>query len=196
MSGYTGPTGPTGLGGWTFQEGSPGPTGAVGIQGPTGPPGKADFKGDKGDTGPTGVRGPLGPTGPTGPTGVVGFAPTPVNTFRYRVALPDGNNVPTRGRIRFQNNNQIQSSIIQINSITFSQDPSGNETSDASGTEISLFLDTINEYASSDKYGYLKIQSVTNFNKFNHYEAEKPVIDRLRFQFSLRCSFLFTWSGL
>ncbi|NBO72996.1 hypothetical protein EBV26_21390, partial [bacterium] len=54
-----------------------------------------------------------------------------------------------------------------MNSITFAQDPiTGNDVSDVSGTQISTFLDTINEYASRDKYGYLRIQSVTNFNKF------------------------------
>ena len=165
--GPTGPTGSTGLGGWTFQEGSPGPVGPTGIIGPTGPPGRAEFKGDIGPTGSTGGRGPLGPTGPTGPTGSVGYAPTPVNTFRYKVDLETtGTGVPNRGMIKFQNTDHITSTSIKINSVNYSQDASGHDTSSSFGTDISLFLDTINEYASSEKYGYVKIQSVTNFNKF------------------------------
>ena len=144
--GPTGPTGSTGLGGWTFQEGSPGPQGPTGPQGLQGIPGNVEYQGDTGSTGPTGTRGPLGPTGSTGGTGPVGFSPTPVNTFRYKVDFTTSP-VPARGSIKFQNSDQITSERIKINSINYSQDTLGNDTSDASGSEISLFLDTINEYA-------------------------------------------------
>ena len=166
MSGITGPTGPTGLGGWTFQEGSPGPGGPTGPQGPQGIPGSADYIGDTGPTGTAGPIGPLGHTGPTGVTGPVGYSPTPVNTFRYKVYLSTASLIPPRGSLKFENSNQITSTNIRISGIGYSQDTIGNDTSDVSGSDISLFLDTINEYASSDKYGYLKIQSVTNFNHF------------------------------
>jgi hypothetical protein len=164
--GPTGPTGVTGIGGWTFQEGSPGPEGPTGPEGPRGVPGNVEFQGDTGPTGPTGVRGPLGPTGTTGPTGSIGYVPPPVSTFRYKVNFSTISNIPNRGTIKFQNTDHITSTRIRLSSINYSQDSLGNDTSDLLGTEISLFLDTINEYASSDKYGYLKIQSVTNFNKF------------------------------
>ena len=165
-TGPTGPTGVTGSDGWTFQEGNRGPTGTTGPAGPQGVPGNVEFQGDTGPTGPTGVRGPLGPTGITGPTGNVGYSPTPVNTFRYKVDFSTTSNIPNRGTIKFQNTNHITSTRIRLSSINYSQDSLGNDTSSLLGTDISLFLDTINEYASSDKYGYVKIQSVTNFNKF------------------------------
>ena len=161
-----GPTGPTGIGGWTFQQGSPGEPGPTGPQGQQGIPGTAEYKGDKGDTGPRGFTGPTGCTGPTGPTGAVGASSTAVNTFRYRLSLPSGSQIPDPGRFRFSEDIQRQSEYIYINSRNHAQDSSGNDISDVFGNNISGFLETINEYASSDKYGYLKIQSVINYNQF------------------------------
>ena len=176
--GPTGATGPTGLGGWTFQQGSPGQPGPTGPQGVTGMDGKARYQGKKGDTGPMGRTGPTGCTGVTGPTGAVGAASTPSNTFRYKVALPSGSTVPRAGTFRYSSTTQINSTIIYINSLNFVQDASGIDISDICGNNISAFLDTINEYASSDKYGYLKIQSVTNYNKFMMFKLVNTGVTR------------------
>jgi hypothetical protein len=173
-----GPTGPTGQNGYDFQIGKQGLPGATGPVGPQGPPGKAEYKGDKGDLGPRGPTGNTGSTGPTGPTGAVGAASTSVNTFRYKITLPSGSAVPKPGQFRFSDTEQIKSTSILLNSINFVQDASGNDISDQSGNNISGFLETINEYASSDKYGYLKIQSVIDYNKFMIFKIVKAGVVR------------------
>ena len=177
-TGPNGATGPTGIGGWTFQEGSPGPAGPTGTRGPTGRDGSAVYKGDKGDTGPIGNTGPTGCTGPTGPTGAVGPASVAANTFVYKVALPSGSDTPSVGRFRFSASAQSESLLIFINSINYAQDASGRDISQTSGSNISSFLDTINVYASSDKYGYLKVQSAIDFNKFMVFKMVKTGVTR------------------
>ena len=139
-----GPTGPTGIGGWTFQQGSPGEPGPTGPQGQRGIPGTAEYKGDKGDIGPQGFTGPTGCTGPTGPTGAVGASSTAVNTFRYRLSLPSGSQIPNPGRFRFSEDIQRLSNQLYINSRNYAQDALGNDISDVSGNNIAVFLETIN----------------------------------------------------
>ena len=154
-TGSTGSTGSTGFNGWSLNEGMPGLPGPTGPQGIQGIPGKAEYKGDKGDTGPQGRTGPTGCTGVTGPTGAVGNSSTAMNVFRYKLIESSGSATPSIGKFRFSSSDMPNSQYIYLNSKTFAQDASGNDITDGSGANISRFLDTINEYASSDKYGYL-----------------------------------------
>ena len=172
IDGSTGPTGPTGYNGWSLNEGMPGLPGPTGPQGIQGIAGEAAFQGLKGDTGPRGTTGPTGCTGPTGPTGAVGKSSTAMNVFRYNLIL-SGSAEPPIGTFRFSDSNMKISEFIYLSSKTFAQDASGNDITDGSGADISVFLDTINEYASSDKYGYIKVQSVYDFNQFMTFKIVK-----------------------
>ena len=164
--GPTGPTGPTGSNGWSLNQGMPGTPGPAGPQGTIGLNGKATYQGKRGDTGPQGTTGPTGCTGVTGPTGAIGSSSTAMNVFVYKLLPTSGTDIPLVGKFRFNNDPMNTSTIIRLNSKTYAQDASGNEISEGFGANISTFLDTINVYASSDKYGYLKIQSVYDFHKF------------------------------
>jgi len=170
-TGYTGPasnvTGPTGYTGPQGETGYTGPTGFTGPQGNQGATGPTGYTGPQGNdsnvTGPTGatgytgpqglasnVTGPTGYTGPQGPQGAFGGA-----TFLYNYLTNTSATDPLSGNLKL-NASLTTATFLYINDI------------DGNGTNISAFIDTIDDSTSSIK-GTFKISEVSNPQNFVYY---------------------------
>ena len=141
-TGATGPTGPTGP--------------ASSVAGPTGPSGPTGPAGPTGSTGPSGPSGPTGPTGPTGPSGSsTAFGG---DTVKYRFSTTTTDNDPSSGNLRY--NHGTVSSVTQL----YIDD----ENIDT--TDVTAWIDSIDDVGSSDNKGRLRIFKLDDSTKFAHFK--------------------------
>ena len=170
--GLQGPTGPQGLQGPTGPQGFQGPTGPQGPQGPTGPTGP---QGLQGPTGPQGFQGPSGPQGlqgPTGPTGVQGLqgpccaGPTGATGLTltsdscYIFDYDDSTTQSYPGNGRFRLNNSTMGSANQM-FVSYR---------DTTSNDLSLYFEALNNYGTTLRRGFLKIQLSTDQSWFHVFE--------------------------
>lgn len=142
--------GPQGIGGAT---GPTGPTGSS-ITGPTGPTGaNSTVAGPTGPTGPTGATGSTGSTGATGSTGPQGTFGGATFEYNYLTATTTTDPGPTNLNLNGALNASTRLLI---------------DHEDINNTDVSGFLDTIDDSTSSIK-GTLKISQVSNPANYVYY---------------------------
>lgn len=168
--GDKGDTGTTGAKGDTGTTGSKGDKGDTGATGPSGSIGTTGSKGDKGDAGTNGTDGSKGDKGDTGSKGDQGgFGGA---SFYYDFSTNTANTDPTSGWLKFNNASLASATIMWI-------DPTEDSETGA-GTDVSSFLQTIDDSSSAIK-GHFRIAELANNSNYaifaitgNHAEYSMP----------------------
>ena len=184
-SGLQGPQGPTGLQGPQGPTGLQGPQGPTGLQGPQGPTGLQGPQGPtglQGPQGPTGLQGPQGPTGIQGlqgesgpqgiqgpccqgPTGATGASFTSDSCYTYLYDTDTTQAYPGDGYFRL--NNVSMSSATQL-FVSYRDLAAG-------VNDLSNYFEALNNYGTSQRRGFLKIQLSNDWTFFHVFEINGTI---------------------